>query len=133
MSKKLMNASKATLRFFEIESGSGEVFLPDADDAKTFVQKSLSPPLELYGQNFQMPMIPLMIVKDLDDLYGYGTPDAQFLRNVHIQVAETVSWKIMDVVWFTRLTCDPAAFTGSFIDLFNQPDISKQITWNATL
>lgn len=94
MSKKLRSVVKATLEFFEIESDSGEVSLPDTELAKTFVQESLLPPLEIYGQNFfKIPMMPLMILMEAADLHGCGTSDAQFVRNVYLQIADTVSRK----------------------------------------
>lgn len=53
MWEKLMTMSRATLEIFETDSSSGGVSLPDADDAKTFVQESSSTFETLRPERFQ--------------------------------------------------------------------------------
>lgn len=120
-SKVLLGVSRATLDFFEVKSDTGEVALPDSTDVKTFLQESLPPSLELFGEDFfKMPAMPLILLKEIADLYGCGTPDTLFLRNIHLESAEAVSQKINAIVWLSWLTNNSTSFTRSLIDMIKQ-------------
>lgn len=125
ISTKLLSSSEAALEFFEIEFDSGEASSPDSEEAKTFIHYRLPPPSEFYGQNiFKTQMMLSIILKNVTCLCGYETPDAQFVRKVHLQTAKSVSRKNMELKWLIWLACESDAFTCSFTDMFNQADIA---------
>lgn len=120
MSKKLLGVCRATLEYFDLSSDSGDLELPDADEVKLFVKQSLPPPNSLFGEDFfKMPLMPMMVLKDIVDLYGCGTTDSPFVRAVNLTTAEGVSPRITAVVWLPWLMMDSASFTRSFIDQYN--------------
>lgn len=71
-------------------------------------------------------MMPLMILKEVADLYYFGTQAPSFYETYIFRPPKSVSQKIMAVEWLTWLICDSGVFTRLVISLFNQADIASQ-------
>ena len=117
MSKNLLGVCRETLEYFDLAPDSSDANLPEADDVKIFLEQSIPPPNVLFGEDFyKMPLMPLMILKDIANLYGCGTPDPQFTCTKKLTTYETVCPRITAVVWLTWLMMDCTFFSRAFID-----------------
>lgn len=128
-SQLLLGVSRAALDFFEVESDTGDVALPDFTEVKTVLQESLRSSVEPFSEAFfKMPAMSLMLLKEVADLYGCGTHDTFFMRNVNLESAESVSRKINAVVWLTWLTSHSPSFSRSVIDMVKQSMEKKAVS-----
>lgn len=119
MSKKLFGVCRATLGYFDLNFDFGDTELPNAEEVYFFINQSLPPPNLLFGEElFRMPLIPMMVLKDIADFFRCGTPEAPLVRSVNLTTAKDVNPRIIAIVCITWLMMDSGTFTHSFIDQY---------------
>lgn len=119
LSKTLIGVARATLEFFNIDPTESETEMPEPEEVREFIQQSLPPPSVLFGDAFMSaPLMPVMVLKDIGDLYGLGNPDAPFVLALRLETAEAVSNQLNAIVWLTWIANNSAPFTRSFLDRY---------------
>lgn len=117
LSQKLLAIARASLEFFDVRTDSGDTELPETEDVKTFVQQSLPPISVLFGDAFfRMESMPMMVMKEVADLYGFGTAEAPFIRAMNLETFEAVSAKYTAIVWFCWMVNQSPEFSRKLLD-----------------
>lgn len=125
-SKTLMGVSIAVLDLFSLND-EGNLDMPENSEVKQFFKHVLPSSSQLFTDEFcKIRTLPIILLKDIANIYDCGTPDASFMRNIHLTTEEDLSLKIKAIVWLCGLMSDSASFTRSFIDRYiDKTDVNR--------
>lgn len=123
----------STLEYFNLEDDSN-IEITGSGEVKDFTKEILSDPAEPFINRFlKMALMPTMLLKQIAELFGCGSPGAFFVRNAPLAMQGSFSPTTKVISWLCWLMSYSAPFTRSFIDRFkNTTDVMQSLNMITT-
>ena len=117
ISGNLLDAADATIEYFPIDDDDEEV--PDPNEVILFLHEHLMPTqLLLIPSILQQPLFPIITLRLVGKLFGFGDADEQWLNAVNLDAADRQSPKLMPIVWLCWLMKSSPEVASSFAKKF---------------
>lgn len=114
--KMLISAARVTSEFFKISS-TENIKIPNPTEFKKLPQESLTTSSVLFGNSYMETLLmPIMLLKDIGEIYGFGSPESPFVQALGLGTTESASYQPKAIVWFTWMKKYSAQFTHIFLD-----------------